>query len=346
MPTRITRLTDEQKAAIPDHVRKWIDIGRCTDEADWATFESAAAACYRHAGLTWHGRVVRVGSPLALSLAAPIAAHLLAPRDGAVVGAVRDAVHGAVDDAVHGAVGRAVVGAWWRYLGGQWWTAWQARTAYYRDVCGLDLPGDLWDRDRAYAAAQCAAGWWWPHREWVMVCDRPRELHLEQVGPAGWGSHRLHRADGPAISWRDGWGLHFWHGTRVPADLIEGDGWTPERILREPNVEIRRCAIERIGWDRFVTQAGLTPVATAPDPGNPGAAVDLYDLPEQIFEEPVRLAVVRNGTLELDGSWRHFGLTVPASISDPVAAAAWSYDDPESPVRMTPELYARITRRT
>jgi hypothetical protein len=475
MTRRITQLTDEQKAAIPAHVQRWIDVGWCTDPADWATFEEGARACYGYAGLAWPGRVVRVESPLVLSLAAPIAAHLLTQRrgggavgvavdaavddavDDAVNGAVRVAVRGAVDDAVddavraavngavrvpvhvavgdaveaavddavdaavvdavrgavvgevdaavaaavHGAVAAAVHGAvddavrdavdgavrgavdgavdaavrgavrgavndaveaavdaavaaavhdavngavddaisrhWHNRLGGQWWVNWQAFTSYFRDICGLELDDNLWDRDRAYAQTT-TAGWWWPHHQFVMVSNRPTELHLEQVRPTGWGSHRLHRADGPAIRWRDGWALHYWHGTRVPADLIE-TGWTTDRILREPNTEIRRCAVERLGWDRFVTDAHLTQVGqTVPDPGNPGADLALYDVPEAIYNEPVRVLLARNGTPEHDGTFRRFGLTVPADIGDPIAAAAWTYS-------LHPDEYAQLARR-
>ena len=145
-------------------------------------------------------------------------------------------------------------------------------------------------------------------------------------------------------AWSDGWELWYWHGQRVPRSLIE-DGWDVDRILHEPNAEIRRCAIERIGWDRFVADAGLSPVDSAPDPGNPGQAMTLYDLPRQVFDEPVRLLLVTNGTVERDGTRRRFGLTVPATIATALDAQAWIHDDPDHPVRVTPDLYAQLQRR-
>ena len=84
-----------------------------------------------------------------------------------------------------------------------------------------------------------------------MVCDNPVELHIETAG----GEKRMHCETGPAISWADGYGIYMWHGVRVPADLIE-TGWDTARILREPNAEVRRCAIERMGWDQFIVDAG------------------------------------------------------------------------------------------
>jgi hypothetical protein len=257
---------------------------------------------------------------------------------GAVGGAVGDAVGDAVRDAVGGAVRRTILNAWFYRLWGNLWPYWQAYNSFFRDHCGLELDGDLWDRSRAYEDTAKAAGWWWPHKEFTMVCDRPAVLHVEQVGPRGWGSHRLHCDDGPAIAWRDGYALYFWHGTPVPAGLIEGR-WTTGDILREPNAEVRRCAIERMGWDQFIADAELAQVGQAvPDPGNPGHELALYEVPEQIYDEPVRVLLCTNGTVERDGTRRRFGLTVPGSIDSPLAAAAWGYG-------LNPSQYATAQRR-
>jgi hypothetical protein len=225
---------------------------------------------------------------------------------------------------------------WYHRLGGCWWNTWQAWTSYFRDVCELELAGDIWDRDRAYADAQ-SAGWWWPHRQFVIVADRPTEIHREQVGARGWGSHRLHAEGGPAIEFRDGWALWFWHGFQVPQWAVEAP--TVEAIAAEPNVETRRCAIESMGWDRFVAESQLQLVDSAPDPGNPGQCIDLYDVPERLWGDRVRMALVTNGSVERDGTRRKYGLTVPAEIDDPVAAIAWTYDVPR-------DVYAGVARRT
>jgi uncharacterized protein DUF6745 len=213
---------------------------------------------------------------------------------------------------------------WPSFLGGQWWVSWQAYTSLFRDVFELKLDGDQWDRDRAYAEAQSHTGWWWPYTEFVVVSDRPRVLGVETTAP--W-TYQLHCEDGPAVVWPDDTRVYSWHGTLVPRDLIEGN-WTVERIFREPNTEIRRCAIEKMGWPEFIVKAGLKQVGKPkPDPGNPGFDLTLYDIPEQIFEQPVRVLLCANASLELDGTRRRFGLTVPAEIDDPVAAAAWTFGE-------------------
>ncbi|MFL6113961.1 MAG: DUF6745 domain-containing protein [Catenulispora sp.] len=170
-----------------------------------------------------------------------------------------------------------------------------------------------------------SAGWWWPFDNLCIISERPCEIHTEPWD-ATEGSVRLHCGDGPAMRFRDNWTVHTWHGTTVPAGLIDGDGWTVEQILAARNQEIRRCAIERIGWETFIDRAALKAVAPAEaDPGNPDQTITLYDLPEQLFDEPVRVLLCTNGSVERDGTRRRFGLTVPAGLNDPVAAAAWTY---------------------
>jgi hypothetical protein len=245
-------------------------------------------------------------------------------------------VDSAVDSAVRSAVDRDVLTvisrAYYTWMPGRFgWGAWgwglspwwQSYWAFFRDVVGLDLDGDLWDRTRG-AEQATTAGYWWPFADFVMVCDAPTELHVETAG----GAHRMHCETGPAIRWADGYGIYMWHGTQVPGDLIE-TGWATDRILREPNAEVRRCAIERMGWDQFIADAHLSQVgSTVPDPGNPGHHLALYDVPERIYDAAIRVLLCTNGTVERDGRRRRFGLTVPATITDPLSAAAWTYGVP------------------
>jgi len=176
------------------------------------------------------------------------------------------------------------------------------------------------------------AGWWWPFRGAVVLTERPTQLHRDP-------QQRLHHETGPALQYPDGWGIWAWHGVRVPQALIEG-AWSTQDILREPNAEVRRCAIEKFGWDRFVVDAGLGQVGdTVFDPGNPGHTLQLFDVPEQIYDEPVRVLLCDNATPERDGTRRRFGLTVPADMADPIAAAAWTFNLPADAYRQLIHAY-------
>jgi hypothetical protein len=134
--------------------------------------------------------------------------------------------------------------------------------------------------------------------------------------------------------------VYSWHGTRVPADLID-PGWTVERILAEPNTEIRRCAVERIGWNKYLDALGVQPIDVCADPGNPGQMLRLFDLPAeaQMYAEPVRLLVMTNASRDRDGSTRTFAETIPASIGTAVEASAWQFG-------VDPGLYLSLVRAT
>lgn len=194
-----------------------------------------------------------------------------------------------------------------------WIRAWGIRTRAQGQL-------DLW------AALARSCGWWWPYDDVCVVSERTAEVHLEDgVG--------LHADGGPAVRYRDGWAVHAWHGTRVPAWVMTGP--TADLITRERNVEVRRCAIERIGWETYLDQASLRLVGEAPDPGNQGSRLMLYDLPGR----KSRLLVAVNGSLERDGRRRKYGLSVPAYLDDPIDAAAWTYG-------LSGAHYAQLARRT
>jgi hypothetical protein len=174
----------------------------------------------------------------------------------------------------------------------------------------------------------------------VIAGARPAVLHRDARGD-------LHNPVGMAVAYPDGWGFYAWHGRRVPRWVIVAP--STEAITTENNVEVRRCAIESLGWDRFIAEAGLVPVtaghgkdltaARVPDPGNPGQHLVLYDVPERLWGSRIRLLMCTNGTPERDGSRRRYGLTVPAHISDPVEAAAWT-------AGLGKHEYAGMVRRT
>jgi hypothetical protein len=182
-----------------------------------------------------------------------------------------------------------------------------------------------------------STGWWWPGEGRCVMSERPTEVHTEPLPNARNGEVRLHRDDGPAVRYADDTQVHALHGTHVPSWVMTDP--SVERIHAERNVEVRRSAIERIGWDTYIAQAGLRRVATADDPGNPGSALHLHDVPRELWTRPARLLLVVNGSVEPDGTHRRYGLSVPAYFDDPVAAAGWTYG-------LSGEHYASLARRT
>jgi hypothetical protein len=154
-----------------------------------------------------------------------------------------------------------------------------------------------------------------------------------------WDQGRLHSAGSPAWHWPTSEAIWSWRGTRVPEWVITDP--TTSRIAAEANTEIRRCAIESLGWERYLSEIGAIPVSTEADPGNPGHQLHLYDVPDarQLYGGDVRVLVMQNASLDRDGKRRTFAETVPSTCRTAIEAAAWQFD-------LTPDTYRERARAT
>ena len=236
--------------------------------------------------------------------------------------ALGGAINGAVSEAVDAAVAGAVRFGWIdrafpvpRPMVGQWAVAQLARAEFVRT---LGEPGGA----EAFAST---IGWWWPHRSFVLVTDRPRVLHLDPDG-----SNRPHCEDGPAIVWRDGWSLWFVHGVRVTQQIVEAPGTLRvDRITYEENAEVRRVMIDRYGTEKYLRAAE-------------GRLVQQDDFGElwrlRHGSEPLQFVKVVNSSPEPDGTFRDYWLRVPPEVTTAHEAVAWTFG-------FTPEEY-RPQRQT
>jgi hypothetical protein len=211
---------------------------------------------------------------------------------------------------------RGLSRAWLSYFGGQLWVGgdWRpACSSFYREVCGLTLSGDRWERVRSYEETARSASWWYPHQDFLMVCEHPRAVHLEAVArPTMRGAmhQQLHCEDGPAVQWPDGWGIYALHGVRVPGWIIE----QPQRIgvaeiESEPDAAVRRIMLERFGgWARYMQSCDADVVDSLPMDhairGLRGARLLRKDLPGE--PEPIVYLDMVNSSPEPDGTHRHY----------------------------------------
>ena len=250
---------------------------------------------------------------------------------------VRDPVHRTAHESVAAAVRSAIPDRRGLVWYGQHEAGWVAHYDVHRRLDPNRFPASDVARLELWATLARSCGWWWPRDGRCVIAERPTTVHTEPVAGSAYGEARLHSAHGPAVVFPDGWTVHAWHGTTVPSWVVEAP--TADRIGAEPNVEVRRCAVENLGWDTFIAEAGLTLVSTAPDPGNPGSDLHLYDLPYQRWGRSSRLLLAVNGSLERDGTRRRYGLRVPPWFDDPIDAAGWSYG-------LSGPQYALLRRRT
>lgn len=156
-----------------------------------------------------------------------------------------------------------------------------------------------------------SAGWWWPHGSAVVVCERPLRLLHDDRG-------RLHGENGPAIVYPDGWSIWAWHGVRVQRRVIEQpEALSATEVLGEPDPEVRRVMIERLGKDRFLRDAGATRVAE-----DETGILWRVDLPD---DEPLVCVEVTNTSPAPDATFRRFMLRVPPEMRTPREAIAWTF---------------------
>lgn len=187
---------------------------------------------------------------------------------------------------------------------------WAAASAYYREVGEVGLPGDLWERAQALEQLTQASVLWYPHRDFLMLCERPVELHWETGrGNEGEPASQLHHLKGPAAAWSDGWALYAAHGRRVPSWIItQPERVTVESIEQERNAEVRRMMLECFGWSRYINECGAEVVDSIPMnypvAGLRGARLLRKDLPGE--PEPLVYLDMINSTPEADGTYRHY----------------------------------------
>jgi hypothetical protein len=113
-----------------------------------------------------------------------------------------------------------------------------------------------------------------------------------------------------AIEWRDGFGIHFWHGVKVDADVIERPGSIDaKRILGEANLEVRRAMLEKVGYEPLLQVSKSLGRRTSSASCCGSTRRD---------DEPIVLVKVVNSTAEPDGHVQ--GLRAAGAAHDDVCA--------------------------
>ncbi|HSH02673.1 MAG TPA: hypothetical protein VLL52_09165 [Anaerolineae bacterium] len=114
----------------------------------------------------------------------------------------------------------------------------------------------------------------------------------------------------------------LWNGVRIePRIAFQPETITIDEILNESNVERRRVLIERIGLERFLTEANVEQLYEDVDPGGQRR---LLKVPIPNDEDLVALSVYCPST------GRHYLIRVPPNMETCHQAAAWiaGFDDP------------------
>jgi hypothetical protein len=349
----VARLTDVQRAGLAEYGERWTRIRQSTARVDRAEAEEGVRRAYAAAGLAPPRHVVWGESPYEIaqkwarhSSAGEGVRHLVidmvrrraeAAVDRAVSLAVRTALmdeprltrlpaySSSIDEAILRACERVRPRLRTRLFSLAKWTSLRRSQTfansgfgfqsapilgaleYLHDVAGLrphtrSLAG-LWQIAKN-------ATWIIPHEDVCWLSDRPDRLELD-------ANARLHCANGPALSYADGWSAYAWKGVIVPAWIIR----RPE-LINVRNIgtaidpQVRRCMIEILTPARFIAEGGACRVSQD----------ETGVLWRQRWRWEAWAAVeVINGSPEPDGTHKHYFLQVPATVRSAREAVAWTY---------------------
>ena len=219
----------------------WASVGASVEASVWASVGDSVWASVRAS--VWDSVGASVWDSVWASVVGASVRDSVWASFGASVGA---SVRASVWDSFWASVGasvRASVGASVRAsVFGNHEAAWLGYMDYFGEVVGITDVEKL--RPIMRVAESC--GWWIPYREVCVLQDRPERVLLNDRG-------RIHCEDGPAISYRSGLlDIFAIHGVRVPKQVVmEPETLTVEQIKGEPNAEIRRIMIDRLGVGKY-----------------------------------------------------------------------------------------------
>ena len=182
--------------------------------------------------------------------------------------------------------------------------------AYYlfAQRIGVEYPEKNSELLRCWATLAKSIGWWTPYEGHCFISDRPRVVRFDN-------EKRLHREDGLAIEYSDGWGVAAWHGTRVPREwILDKKSLTAKTALTWQNVEQRRAACEILGWVNVLKELNAKTIDKDEDPGI-GELVEV-EIPEIGREKFLRV---------LCGTGREFALPVPPDMKTALQANSWTF---------------------
>lgn len=141
----------------------------------------------------------------------------------------------------------------------------------------------------------------------------------------------LHNETGPSVRWSDGIETYHHRGIHVSrATIMNPETITIPDILNDWNQERRRVKIDKFGVEKLLGPE----TATIIDKSQYGCLWELLDL------DDFRILSVENGTVEPDGTRKHYVIYVPPTCETALEAVAWTYGLPSM-------SYAeRLIRRT
>lgn len=344
MVEKITKLTEEQLAQVQPFVRKWVEIGLSCEPANFEVCKPALAGIYKLINKP-APMVLTFGSPYSATVGGVIASLIVEvfnnpkysemgkknPPDNSKYRAAYDDVQRQLQDIAGNKYANITLEElpdvrsnirdnYSNYRAAQLWASWYAYVSFFRDVCDWQNP--ILENFALDETLALNCGWVWFGDHVAAVSDRPKTLLRDNSG-------RLHAEEGPALEYRDGWSIYAWHGFQLPDThtwlITEKSRITPDYIDSEGNAELRRIALEVIGFEKYLAERNFKEVAKDETLGLPRRL-----LQTKVQGEVLNVIEVTNGTIEPDGTRKKYMLGALRDTKTPHEAVAASYGRPAS----------------
>lgn len=236
----ITELTQEQKDLISTYTDKWRAIGLSTEDYDREHIENVIRCMYEDKGFT-EPRIIHCDSPVSL-LWSYICYTILTEENKEINEEnILEVLSRPIDSKDYFSNVQFCYGSFDSY--------WIARYDYFNQVLkvpGLEIIEPL--------VEMCAVNWWLPLEGVCFVSRNPITIHLNE-------DDELHCESGPALSYVDGFSLYYVDGVEVNEQIIMfPETLTIDEIQSISNVEAKRIAITRLGWDRYLDMVQAKPI--------------------------------------------------------------------------------------
>lgn len=288
MAKKIEKLTPEQEVDLVNFRDEWFQHGHSTEPAD---FEAAKEVIAKFYGLIGKKRPTF---------------HCL-PSPAAAAGKIKE---------MGGASASYVSSSFFGHTEAHW-------IGYYlfAQRIGVEYSEKNSELLNDWATLAKTIGWWTPYEDHCFIADRPRVARFDN-------EKRLHREDGLAIEYSDGWGIAAWHGTRVPREwILDKKSLTAKTALTWQNVEQRRAACEILGWINVLKELKAKTLDRDEDP-EIGELLEV-NIPEIGTEKFLKVVC---------GTGRTFALPVPPDMKTALQANAWTFGIDDVKQFLKPEV--------
>ena len=233
---KIEKLTADQEQALVAYHAECMAIGTSTAPADRPRAEAAISKMYQFIGKP-QPKFIWCDSPATCILARLVLQEWLKTAKD----------ESSLWSSLESSLGSSLRSSWWGQQEQYWIGFYRFMELHLKITYDPQKSEHLgWWQDITESA-----NWWFPYEGYCFVSERPIRCAIDE-------ERRLHHESLAAMEFKDGWKVYAYHGVTVSAQVIETpETITIEQIKKEENAEVRRCMVERMGWERFYVEAGM-----------------------------------------------------------------------------------------